>query len=335
MLLSEVLMIITRAPFRIPLGGGGTDLPSYYSKFGGKLISVAIDKYMVTTLNRPVTDTLIRLKYSVSETVESVREVQHQLIKEALKLADIKNGVELSFIADIPAGTGMGTSGSFLVSMLKALHVFKKEEVTASYIANEACYIEIDRLKNPVGKQDQYMAAFGGITQLIINKKGHVEVVHPLIAQSTIEDLEDSLLLFYTGIQRSSREVLALQNRSTKNGDKKVLESLHFIKEIGEEITKALKKGDINNFGKLLNTHWEYKLKLSGKVSNDKINRWYEKGIAAGALGGKLIGAGGGGFLLFCCQGDKNNLRKAMRDEGLHEVFFHFDFDGAKLLANF
>lgn len=328
-------MIITRAPFRIPLGGGGTDLPSYYSRYGGKLISVAIDKYIVTTLNRPVTDNLIRLKYSISETVKSPQRIKHDLIREALKLTGITNGVELSFIADIPAGTGMGSSGTFLVSMLKALHAFKKEEVTASYIANEACHIEIDKLRNPVGKQDQYIAAVGGITQLTIDKKGYVEIVQPTIAQSAIEDLEDSLLLFFTDIQRSSKEVLALQNKSTQNGDKKVLESLHFIKEIGEEITNCLKKGDVSGFGKLLNTHWEYKQRLSGKVSSDKINRWYQKGIDAGALGGKLIGAGGGGFLLFCCPGDKNALRLIMEKEGLKEVFFHFDFDGTKVLVNF
>lgn len=327
-------MIITRAPFRIPLGGGGTDLPSYYSKFGGKLISVAIDKYIVTALNRPMTDNLIRLKYSHSETVESVSKIQHELIKEALKLTGIKDSVELSFIADIPAGTGMGTSGSFLVSMLKALHTFKREEVTAKHIAEEACHIEINELKNPVGKQDQYIAAFGGITQLIIDKKGYVEVVQPTIPQSAIEDLDDSLLLFFTGIQRSSKEVLRLQNKSTQSGNKNVLKSLHFIKEIGEEIVKCLKKGDMNGFGKLLNTHWEYKLRLSGKISNNSINNWYQKGIAAGALGGKLIGAGGGGFLLFCCPGDKRNLRKVMQEEGLKEVFFRFDFEGVKVLVN-
>lgn len=328
-------MIITRAPFRIPLGGGGTDLPSYYGKFGGKIVSVTIDKYITTIVNRPVTDNLIRLKYSESEMVESLIKVKHQSIKEALKLTGIKNGVELSFIADIPAGTGMGSSGVFLVSMLKALHSFKKEEVTAVQIAEEACQIEIKKLKNPVGKQDQYMAAVGGITQLIINKKGWVEVVHPKIAQTTIEDLENSLLLFFTGIQRSSADILSSQNKDTQNGNKKTLESLHFIKEIGEEILKALKNGDIDKFGKLLNTHWKYKLRLSSKISNDNICKWYQRGIDAGALGGKLIGAGGGGFLLFCCLGDKNNLRKAMQQEGLKEVFFHFDFDGVKLLLDF
>lgn len=328
-------MIITRAPFRIPLGGGGTDLPSYYEKFGGKLISIAIDKYVSATLNRPITDNLIRLKYSQSETIDSVNQIQHPLIKEALKLTGVNSSVELSFIADIPAGTGMGSSGSFLVSMLKALHVFKKEEATANQIAEEACLIEIDKLKDPVGKQDQYMAAFGGITQLIIDKKGYVEVIHPKIARETLEDLENSLLLFFTGIHRSSSEVLSSQNNAAQKGDKTVLESLHFIKEIGEEIVKALKKGDIKGFGKLLNTHWEYKLKLSNKVSSNNINSWYQMGIDAGALGGKLIGAGGGGFLLFCCPGDKNNLRKVMKKGGLREVFFNFDFDGVKLVANF
>src|SRR3989344_6766047 len=177
-------MIVTRAPFRIPLGGGGTDLPSYYSKYGGKLISVAIDKYMVTTLNRPVVDDLIRLKYSKSETVKSLDRIKHLLIKEALKLTCVTRGIELSFIADIPAGTGMGSSATFLVSMLKALHTFKKEEVTAKQLAEEACLIEINKLKNPVGKQDQYLASYGGITQLTIDKKGNVEVEHPIIEKS-------------------------------------------------------------------------------------------------------------------------------------------------------
>lgn len=328
-------MIVTRAPFRIPLGGGGTDLPSYYSKYGGKLISVAIDKYITTIVNRPVTDNLIRLKYSKSETVKSLHQIKHELIKEALNLTSITNGIELVFIADIPAETGMGSSGTFLVSMLKGIHAFKKEEVTAKHIAEEACHIEISKLKNHVGKQDQYIASYGGITELIINKNGHVEVEHPIITKAVVEDLEVSLLLFFTGIKRSSQEVLALQDIATKTGNKKVLESLHFIKEIGEDIAKCLKKGDISKFGKLLNTHWEYKQRLSDKVSNDKINRWYQLGLSAGALGGKLIGAGGGGFLLFCCPGDKNNLRKVMEEEGLKETFFHFDFDGAKILADF
>src|SRR3989344_3668649 len=328
-------MIITRAPFRIPLGGGGTDLPSYYKKFGGKLISVAIDKYIVTTINHPVTDNLIRLKYSKSETVKSINQIKHPLIREALNLTGIKNGIEISFIADIPAGTGMGSSGTFLVSMLKGLHAFRKDEVKIKNIAEQACDIEINRLKNPVGKQDQYLAAFGGVTQLTINKKGFVMVEQPVIPSAVIEDLDNSLLLFFTCIKRSSSEVLTLQNNSTKSGDKKVLDSLHFIKQIGDDITKSLKKGDINSFGKLINTHWEYKQQLSGKISSDKINRWYQKGIEAGALGGKLIGAGGGGFLLFCCPGDKTNLRAAMAKEGLNEVFFHFDFEGVKLLANF
>ena len=328
-------MIITRAPFRIPLGGGGTDLPSYYKKFGGKLISVAIDKYIVTTVNRPVTDSLIRLKYSKSETVKVISQIKHPLIRETLNLTGIKNGIEISFIADIPAGTGMGSSGTFLVSMLKGVHAFRKNEVKIKDIAEQACEIEINRLKSPVGKQDQYLAAFGGITQLVINKKGFVTVEQPIIPSSVIEDLDSSLLLFFTGIRRSSSEVLTLQNNSTKSGDKKVIESLHVIKQIGEEIAKSLKKGDINSFGKLMNTHWEYKQQLSGKISNGKINRWYQKGIDAGALGGKLIGAGGGGFLLFCCPGNKTNLRAVMTKEGLNEVFFHFDFEGAKLLANF
>lgn len=328
-------MIITRAPFRIPLGGGGTDLPSYYGQFGGSLISVAINKYMLLTVNRPVVDKLIRVKYAKSETVDHVDQVEHELVREALKLTNISDSIEISSIADVPSGTGMGSSGSYLVALLKALHTFKREEVTAKQIAEEACLIEIEKLKSPVGKQDQYMAAIGGLTKLEIDKKGNVEVVKPNVDPGILKDLENSLVIFYTGIRRESKEVLTKQNASTTQGDKQVIESLHYIKEIGHEIFKAITKGNISKFGALMDEHWQHKRKLASNVSSTQIDHWYQEGKYAGALGGKIMGAGGGGFLMFCCPGDKTTLRASMAKNGLTEMFFSFDTEGVKTMVDF
>jgi len=328
-------MIITRAPFRIPLGGGGTDLPSYYSKFGGELVSVAIDKYMLVTVNRPVVDKLIRVKYSKSETVQGVDDIEHELVREALKIVGIDSSIEISSIADVPSGTGMGSSGSYLAALLKALHTFKREEVTVKQIADEACRIEIEKLDCPVGKQDQYMASFGGLTRLIIDKRGNVEVERLNLSPGIIRDLENSLCVFYTGIKRQSKEVLSKQNKATVDGDKKVVENLHYIKEIGVDIYKSIKNGDINKFGALMDMHWQHKRSLTNNVTSSEIDLWYREGKYAGALGGKIMGAGGGGFLLFCCPGDKTPLRTAMAKLGLVEMFFNFDFDGVKILVDF
>ena len=328
-------MIITRAPFRIPLGGGGTDLPSYYSKFGGELISVAVDKYMFVAVNRPMVDKLIRIKYTRSEMVESVDQIQHELVREALKILRIDNSIEISSMADIPSGTGMGSSGSYLVALLKALHTFKREEVQVKQVADEACLIEIEKLSKPVGKQDQYMAAFGGLTRLTIDKKGRVDVFKPDLPTGTMKELENSLCVFYTGIKRDSGEVLTKQSKATSEGNKHVIDSLHYIKELGGEIYKAILKGNVNKFGALMDLHWQYKRRLSGNVSNSDIDRWYQEGKYAGALGGKIMGAGGGGFLMFCCPGDKTALRGAMAEQGLKELFFNFDLDGVKILVDF
>ncbi len=328
-------MIIVRAPFRIPLGGGGTDLPSYYSKFGGELVSVGIDKYMLVIVNRPMVDKLIRVKYSKSEMVESVDQIQHELVRESLKLVRIEDSIEISSIADVPSGTGMGSSGSYLVALLKALHTFNRDEATVKQIANEACMIEIEKLGSPVGKQDQYMAAFGGLTKLVIDKKGVVEVIRPELPMGTMKDLESSLCIFYTGIRRESKEVLTKQSKATSDGDKQVIDSLHYIKEIGGEIYKAILKGNIHKFGALMDLHWQHKRKLASNVSSSDIDRWYQEGKYAGALGGKIMGAGGGGFLMFCCPGDKTALRAAMAKQGLREMFFNFDYDGVKILVDF
>src|SRR3990172_1661875 len=303
-------MIFVRAPFRIPLGGGGTDLPSYYSKFGGALISAAINRYMFITINKPIVDKLIRVKYTQTEIVEK-----------------IKDSIEINSVADLPAGVGMGSSGSYTVALLKALHTLKREHISDQSLAEEACKIEIGKLKRFVGKQDQYIAAFGGITKFKINKNGEVKVRRLVLDPPFIRDLEGSLLIFYTGIRREEAQILRRQSIKTKNNDKNVIKNLHQIKAIGKEIGQALVAKDINSFGKLMHKHWMTKRNLSSAISSSRIDQLYELGIKSGAVGGKIMGAGGGGFLLFCCPRNKNRIRLEMEKQGLTELFFHFDME--------
>src|SRR3989344_805470 len=327
-------MILVRAPFRVPIGGGGTDLTSYYSKFGGEFISASINRYMFITINRPIVDKLIRVKYTQTEIVTSVKEVRHDLVREALRLTKIKDSIEINSFADLPAGVGMGSSGSYLVALLKALHTLKREHISDQNLAEEACRIEINKLKRFVGKQDQYIAAFGGITKFKINKNGEVKVRRLVLDPPFIRDLEGSLLIFYTGIRREEAQILRRQSIKTKNNDKNVIKNLHQIKAIGKEIGQALVAKDINSFGKLMHKHWMTKRNLSSAISSSRIDQLYELGIKSGAVGGKIMGAGGGGFLLFCCPRNKNRIRLAMKNEGLTELFFHFDMEGAKIVAN-
>lgn len=327
-------MILVRAPFRIPLGGGGTDLPSYYSKFGGELISAAINRYMFISINRPLVDKLIRVKYTQTEIVDRVSEVKHDLAREALRLTNIVDSIEINSIADLPAGAGMGSSGGYLVALLKALHTLKRESISTKDLAEEACKIEIEKLARPVGKQDQYLAAFGGITKLKISKNGRVKVGRLDLQQAFIKDLEGSLLIFYTGINREGKQILKSQSRATKKGNTKVIENLHNIKSIGRKIGRALMKSDIYTCGKLMHEHWMSKRNLSSAVSSSRIDYLYGLGIKNGAIGGKIMGAGGGGLILFCCPGDRIRIRKAMKKEGLTELFFHFDMEGVKVIAN-
>ena len=327
-------MIFVRAPFRIPLGGGGTDLPSYYSKFGGEFISAAINRYMFITVNTPLVDKLIRVKYTQTEIVENFKMVKHELVREAMRLTNIKNSVEINSVADLPAGVGMGSSGSYLVALLKALHTLKKEQISTEDLAEEACKIEIEKLHRPIGKQDQYIAAFGGITKFKIAKNGKVKVKHIVLPETFIRDLESSLLIFYTGIKREEELILKKQDTATKKNNKKIIENLHNIKLLGREIERELIKGNIENIGKLMHEHWMIKRNLSSKITSSRIDYLYELGIKNGALGGKIMGAGGGGFLLFCCPGDRTNIRKAMKAEGLTELFYHFDMEGTKVVAD-
>jgi len=325
-------MIITRSPLRISLGGGGTDLPSYYKKHSGFLIAAAIDRYVYITLHQTfVTDLIV--KYSQLERVKHASELRHPIIREAMRLVGIDGPyVEITSMADIPAGTGLGSSGSFTTALLKALHAHKKNIVHPRELAEQACHIEIDLLKEPVGKQDQYIAAYGGLTCFQFLPNGHVEA-HPLKVDSeTLYNLEDNLLLFFTGYSRAAGSILKEQDDKSRTSDKEMIDNLHFVKDLGYQSQEALEKGDLPRFGELMNVHWERKKQRSGGMSNPDIDKWYNLAMENGALGGKLIGAGGGGFLMFYAA-DKTKLRHALTMEGLREVRFRFDFEGTKTLV--
>jgi D-glycero-alpha-D-manno-heptose-7-phosphate kinase len=324
-------MIITRSPLRISLGGGGTDLPSYYRKHSGFLIAAAIDKYVYMTLHQTFVQELI-VKYSKLERVPSADEVQHPIIREALSMVGIAGPyLELTSMADIPAGTGLGSSGSFTTALLKALHTFKKNLVHPQDLAEQACQIEIDRLGEPIGKQDQYIAAYGGLTCFQFLPNDQVEAWPLKIDTETLYNLEDNLLLFFTGYSRSASSILKEQDDKSKERDQSMVDNLHFVKELGYQSKEALESGDLRRFADLMNVHWEHKKQRSGAMSNQDINHWHELAMENGALGGKLIGAGGGGFLMFYAE-DKTRLRHAMAQTGLREVRFRFDFEGTKVV---
>jgi D-glycero-alpha-D-manno-heptose-7-phosphate kinase len=325
-------MIIVRSPLRITLGGGGTDLPSYYSKHEGFLIAAALDRYVYVTVIKPFAPG-IYLKYSKIEHVETIDEVQHPIVREALKQFDFDEPqIEITTLADIPAGTGLGSSGSFTTALLRALHAQARTIVHPRELAEQACHIEIDRLGEPIGKQDQYIAAFGGVTCLTFRTDGSVEAVPLGIDDETRLALEDNLLLFFTGFSRAAGVILKDQDQRTKDNDSAMIDNLHYVKNLGLRSKAALEAQDLIGFGKLMDEHWQHKRKRSGGMSNPYIDKWYNIGIENGAVGGKLIGAGGGGFLMFYAE-DKVRLRRAMRDAGLAEVRFRFDFEGTKIVA--
>ncbi len=329
-------MILTRAPLRISLGGGGTDLPSYYSRHGGFILSGAINKYVYIYTNRPAADDLLRIKYSRYEEVSRVDDIQHDLVRPALKILTLNASLEIVSMADVPAGTGLGSSGSYLVALLTALYALKRKQVPTQMLAEQACHIEMDLAHHPVGKQDHYLAAFGGITCLDIDCDGTVHVSPLNISRTTVEELRNCAILFYTGISRRSRDILQDQEIDTQRGDATVVDSLHRTKELGYRIKEALEKGDLERFGLLLHEHWQNKKCRSDKISQPAIDRWYDTARENGALGGKIMGAGGGGFFLFyCLNNHKDRLRQAMAAEGLREMPFDFDFEGAKVLVNF
>ena len=320
-------MIIARSPLRISLGGGGTDLPSYYREHGGFLIAAAIDKYVYVTVMRPFTPG-IYLKYSELERVDHVDEIRHPIIREAMELMKFETPqVEITTLADIPAGTGLGSSGSFTTALLRSLCMHKRRLVHPQELAEMACHIEIDRLGEPIGKQDPYISAYGGITCFDFNSDDSVTARPLTLDKETLHALEDNLLLFFTGYSRSAGSILKDQKSRTQNSDTDMLNNLHYVKELGERSREALENSNPVMFGRIMHEHWEHKKKRSGGMTNPEIDRWYELAMKSGAVGGKLVGAGGGGFLMFYTE-DNNRLKQAMTAAGLEEVRFRFDFEG-------
>lgn len=326
-------MIIARSPLRITLGGGGTDLPSYYRNYGGFVISAAIDKYVYVTVMRPFVPGIF-LKYSKLEHVEQVDDIQHPIIREAMRMMDFRTPqIEITTLADIPAGTGLGSSGSFTTALVKALYAHRRRLLHPSELAHLACHIEINRLDEPIGKQDQYIAAYGGITCFRFHTDDEVEAAPLKTSMETLFDLEDNLLLFFTAFSRSAGSILKDQDSRSQQSDQEMLQNLHYVKELAFRSQRALEAGHTAEFGEIMHEHWQHKKRRSSGMSNPQIDEWYELGRANGALGGKLVGAGGGGFLLFYAE-DHKRLRQAMAGAGLEEVRFRFDFEGTKILLS-
>lgn len=326
-------MIITRSPLRISLGGGGTDLPSYSNEHGGFLIAAAIDKYVYVTVNRPFQEGII-LKYSAIESVAQISEVSHPIIREVLQSLNLRTPqIDITSVADITSGTGLGSSGSFTTALLKAVYLHHRKTLHPKELAELACQIEIEKLKEPIGKQDQYIAAYGGITEFTFHKDGSVSSAPLNLSMQTLHDLEDNLVLFFTGISRSAGSILKDQVDKSKVNDKIMIDNLHFTKDLGIRSKAALLKNDTYNFGELMHEHWEHKKSRSVGMSNEYIDDAYKKALQNGAVGGKLVGAGGGGFLMFYAS-DKEKLCSKMAEMGLVEVRFHFDFEGTKVILS-
>lgn len=326
-------MIIVRSPLRISIGGGGTDLESYYSREGGFLVAAAIDKYVYISLSKRFTKGLL-LKYSKLENCQSVNEVEHPIYREVLKVLNPSDiSLEIGSMADIPAGTGLGSSGSFTTALIKAVTTFDYKTLSLNELAELACYVEIERLGEPIGKQDQYIAAYGGVTSFVFNKDGSVFSKPVEIERKIIHDLEDNLLLFFTGFSRSASAILKDQNIKSQINDREMIENLNYVKELGFRSVELLESGRLLELGELMHEHWEHKKRRSSGMSNSQIDEWYRLALDNGAIGGKLVGAGGGGFLMFMAK-DRNQLRKAMADVGLEEVRFKFDFEGTKVIMS-
>jgi D-glycero-alpha-D-manno-heptose-7-phosphate kinase len=322
-------LIIVRSPLRITLGGGGTDLPSYYRGHEGFVVAAAIDKYVYVTVTRPFSPG-IYLKYSSLEHVAEVTEVRHPIIREALALQKLVTPqIEITTLADIPAGTGLGSSASFSTALLKGLHAFRHQLIHPQELAELACHVEIDRLGEPVGKQDQYIAAYGGLTCFSFHKDERVTAEPLRVSMNTMFDLEDSLLLFFTGFSRKGADILRDQNDHAQSAE--MLRNLHYVKELGYRSRAALESGNLVVLGELMHEQWEHKKQRSGRTSNPQIDAWYALARSNGAIGGKLVGAGGGGFLMFYAS-DRNRLRRTLADAGLQEVRFRFDFEGTKVI---
>jgi len=327
-------MIISRAPVRLSMGGGGTDLPSYYEKYGGFLMACAINKYVYVMFNKRFYES-IRLSYSKTEIVYSVDKIEHKIFKEALKLTKIDKHIELVSVADMPAQCGLGTSSTFTVALLNALFVHKRDYITLQQLAEYACHLEIDILKEPIGKQDQYVAAFGGFNSYWFDKDGSVKVEPVMMKEEKLIELQNNIFLFYLKKERLASSILEEQNKNIKDGDRETIERLHKIKEIGLRTKKIFESGSLDEFGEILHEHWLIKKGLSDKISDSYINEVYDVAIKNGALGGKVVGAGGGGFLLFYCPTNKLKLISAMERFGLSPMWFSVEHEGAKIVFHY
>lgn len=328
-------MIITRTPFRATLGGGGTDLSAYYSKHGGFIFATGLNKYMFINLNRPVVDDLVRVKYSKSEIVEHRDQLDHEIAREAMRMMNRDNALEIVSMADLPAGTGLGSSSAYAVGLLNALHTINRDHIPLQQLAEEACKLEIEILGKPIGKQDQYMAVFGGLTVLEIDTDGTTHVRKANVSDTTIDNLNRNLLMFYTNTSRSADKILAEQTNGVKRNKKNVVENMHRIKEIGFKILEAVESGNITNVGLLFDKHWQHKKQISTRMSNARFDEIYQVARENGALGGKISGAGGGGFFIFYVEENHTKFREVAGKLGLREMRYRFDFEGTKVLVNF
>ena len=329
-------MIITRTPFRLPLGGGGTDLPRYYEKYKGFLITATIDKYMYININQPALVNKIKVNYTKTEIVDEPDELKHELVRECLKLIGIGAPIEIHSMADLSGGTGLGSSSTYTVGLLNGLNVIKKKRLSTKELAELACKVEIELIGKPVGKQDQYAAAFGGIIVMEVEENGNVTVIPLNLHSEVIREMENSLMMFYTHIARDANKILSEQSKKAQIDDSTVIKCMHQIKEIGKKSYDAIMNGDFTYLGKLLHEHWNVKKHISDKMSNSKINQWYDIAMNNGALGGKIMGAGGGGFFLFCVEnGKRKKIMAALENAGLRYMDFRFDFEGSKVISNF
>jgi len=338
-------LIVTRTPFRITLGGGGTDLPAFYEEHGGYVLALGIDKYMYVALNVPHADRKIRLHYTKSETVDHVDQLEHELAREALKLHGIHDGIEIASLADLPAGTGLGSSSSYLVGLLSAIRTYRARPARFDELADEACRIELDTLKKPIGKQDQYMAAAGGLTELMIGRTGEVAVRRLAVPGYAISEFVACTHLYYLNVQRTTTEILGEQTQAlreagsrapgTKPAANAVESSLKDILAIGYQIGDAFRVCDFDKFGILMHEHWLAKKRLSGKVTVPIVEQLYEHVRENfGVLGGKVAGAGGGGFLMLYCPKDGNRLTEFMATQGMARLSYGPEFEGCKVIAN-
>ena len=328
-------LIVTRTPFRLTLGGGGTDLPSFYEKHGGYILALGIDKYMYVALNIPYADRKVRLHYLESENVDHVGQLRHELAREALRAHGIEDAIDIASLADLPAGTGLGSSSCYLVGLLNALRAYLLRPASAAAVAEEAVHIELDILRKPIGKQDQYMAAFGGLTELQIARDGAVSVARIPLPSYAVAEFVANTHLYYTNVQRSATDVLGEQSASLRRGHGDVESAMLRIQEIGYEIGAAMRAADFDRFGLLMHDHWVAKKQLSGKVTVPAVEALYDRVRSEyGVLGGKVAGAGGGGFLMLYCPKGGARLTKFMHDLGMRRLTYDAEFEGSRVITN-